>query len=67
MAVVEQVWERFVTALLPLREAGKFGAVLFQFPRWFPIGKHNKEHILESASGTANPYESQWSSATGPG
>lgn len=47
MAVVEQVWDRFVTALVPLWEAGKFGAVLFQFPRWFPIGKRTKEHILE--------------------
>jgi uncharacterized protein YecE (DUF72 family) len=41
------VWERFVSALLPLEDAGKLGAVLFQFPRWFPIGKHNKLYILE--------------------
>jgi uncharacterized protein YecE (DUF72 family) len=46
-AIVEQVWQRLVTALSPLWEAGKFGALLFQFPRWFPIGRHNKEHILE--------------------
>jgi uncharacterized protein YecE (DUF72 family) len=46
-AVVEQVWERFVAALRPLREAGRFGAVLFQFPRWFPIGRYNKDHILD--------------------
>jgi uncharacterized protein YecE (DUF72 family) len=46
-AVVEQVWKRFVAALTPLWEAGRFGAVLFQFPRWFPIGKSRKEHILE--------------------
>jgi uncharacterized protein YecE (DUF72 family) len=46
-AFVDQVWERFVTALAPLREAGKFGAVLFQFPRWFPIGRRNKDYILE--------------------
>jgi uncharacterized protein YecE (DUF72 family) len=45
--VVESVWERFVSALLPVWEAGKFGAVLFQFPRWFPIGKRNKLYILE--------------------
>ena len=44
--IVEQVWKRFVTALMPLREAGRFGAILFQFPRWFPIGKRNKEYIL---------------------
>ncbi|MBP2703587.1 DUF72 domain-containing protein [Microbispora sp. RL4-1S] len=46
-AVVDQVWERFVAALLPLREAGRLGAVLFQFPRWFPIGGRNKRYILE--------------------
>ncbi|MEU9888628.1 DUF72 domain-containing protein [Sphaerisporangium sp. NPDC051011] len=45
--VADQVWERFLSALLPLWEAGKFGAVLFQFPRWFPIGKANKHYILE--------------------
>ncbi|MDH2425600.1 DUF72 domain-containing protein [Sphaerisporangium sp. TRM90804] len=46
-AVVDQVWERFVSALLPLREAGKLGAVLFQFPRWFPAGRRNRHYILE--------------------
>lgn len=46
-AVLDQVWERFVSALLPLREAGRFGAVLFQFPRWFPISRRNKHYILE--------------------
>jgi uncharacterized protein YecE (DUF72 family) len=46
-ALVEQVWERFVSALMPLWEADKFGAVLFQFPRWFPISKRNKHYILE--------------------
>ncbi|MFI9575077.1 DUF72 domain-containing protein [Microbispora rosea] len=45
--VVDQVWERFLGALSPLREAGKLGAVLFQFPRWFPIGRANKHYILE--------------------
>ncbi|WP_248966149.1 DUF72 domain-containing protein [Sphaerisporangium perillae] len=46
-AVVEQVWERFVSALLPMRDADKIGAVLFQFPRWFPISRRNKQYILE--------------------
>jgi uncharacterized protein YecE (DUF72 family) len=46
--IVDQVWERFVSALLPLDDAGKLGAVLFQFPRWFPISKDNKHYILES-------------------
>lgn len=46
-AVVDEVWERFLAALEPLHEAGKLGAVLFQFPQWFPIGRRNKTYILE--------------------
>jgi uncharacterized protein YecE (DUF72 family) len=45
--VVDEIWQRFVAALLPLHEAGKLGVVLFQFPQWFPIGKRNKHYILE--------------------
>ena len=45
--VVDEVWDRFLAALAPLHEAGKLGAVLFQFPQWFPIGKRNKQYILE--------------------
>jgi uncharacterized protein YecE (DUF72 family) len=44
---VDQVWERFLAALDPLHQAGKLGALLFQFPQWFPIGRRNKEYILE--------------------
>lgn len=45
--VVEQVWERFLEALNPLADAGRLGALLFQFPQWFPIGKRNKDYVLE--------------------
>jgi len=45
--VIDQMWERFVAALMPLHEAGKLGTVLFQFPQWFPIGKRNKAYVLE--------------------
>jgi uncharacterized protein YecE (DUF72 family) len=45
--VVEEVWQRFLDALNPLAEAGKLGAILFQFPQWFPIGRQNKQYILE--------------------
>jgi uncharacterized protein YecE (DUF72 family) len=47
--VVDQVWDRFLSALTPLHEAGKLGALLLQFPQWFPIGKRNKEYLLECA------------------
>jgi uncharacterized protein YecE (DUF72 family) len=46
-AVVDQVWARFVAALRPLHEAGKLGAVLFQFPQWFPISAANKRYLLD--------------------
>jgi uncharacterized protein YecE (DUF72 family) len=45
--VVEQVWQRFHDALMPLHSAGKLGALLFQFPQWFVIARKNKEYILE--------------------
>jgi uncharacterized protein YecE (DUF72 family) len=45
--VTEEVWQRFLSALWPLHEAGKLEALLFQFPQWFPIGRRNKEYILE--------------------
>ncbi|GAA1798711.1 DUF72 domain-containing protein [Luedemannella flava] len=43
----EDVWTRFLSALDPLVEAGKLGAVLFQFPPWFTIRKANKEYLVE--------------------
>src|SRR5215831_10393430 len=48
-ATVEAVWERFLSALGPLTEAGKLGAVLFQFPPWFTIRRSNKQYLLEVA------------------
>lgn len=46
---VEEVWQRFHDALMPLHSAGKLGAVLFQFPQWFVIGRKSKEYLLECA------------------
>jgi uncharacterized protein YecE (DUF72 family) len=46
-SVIDQVWERFLSALNPLADAGKLGALLFQFPQWFPIGKKNKAYVLD--------------------
>lgn len=45
----EDVWTRFLSALDPLVEAGKLGAVLFQFPPWFTIRRSNKQYVLEVA------------------
>jgi uncharacterized protein YecE (DUF72 family) len=45
--VVDEVWQRFRDALMPLHSAGKLGAVLFQFPQWFVISRANKDYILQ--------------------
>lgn len=44
---LEDCWDRFLSALDPLREAGKLGAVLFQYPPWFTIRRDNKQYVLE--------------------
>ena len=46
----EEVWSRFLSALDPLADAGKLGAILFQFPPWFGIRKSTKEYVLEVAA-----------------
>ena len=60
-ALTEQAWERFLAALEPLRGAGqpgelgggKLGAILLQFPPWFPISRANKDYILACAQRAA--------------
>lgn len=47
--IVDEVWQRFHDALMPLHSAGKLGAVLFQFPQWFVIGRRSKDYIIECA------------------
>jgi uncharacterized protein YecE (DUF72 family) len=54
-AVVDEVWERFLSALEPLHDAGKLGALLFQFPQWFTIRTSNKNYLLEVKERAA-PY-----------
>ncbi|HEY1920660.1 MAG TPA: DUF72 domain-containing protein [Streptosporangiaceae bacterium] len=51
--LAEQAWKRFLSALEPLREAGKLGALLLQFPPWFPSSHANKDYILASAQRVA--------------
>ncbi|HZD81204.1 MAG TPA: DUF72 domain-containing protein [Actinomycetota bacterium] len=45
--IVDELWQRFRDALMPLHSAGKLGAVLFQFPQWFVIARGNKAYIEE--------------------
>jgi uncharacterized protein YecE (DUF72 family) len=46
---LELVQEMFVSALSPLASAGRLGAVLFQFPRWFVPSRENREYLRELA------------------
>jgi len=52
-AVADEAWRRFSAALEPLRQAGKLGAILLQFPPWFPISKARKDYIVACAERAA--------------
>jgi uncharacterized protein YecE (DUF72 family) len=43
------VQDMFVSALRPLESAGRLGAVLFQFPRWFVPSRENRDYLRELA------------------
>lgn len=45
----EQVWDRFFDSLVPLAEAGRLGAVLFQYPTWFVPKRANREELARLA------------------
>ena len=49
-SLTEEAWDRFLAALDPLRGAGKLGAILLQFPAWFPISRARKDYILSCAA-----------------
>jgi len=51
--VTDEAWDRFLSALEPLRQAGKLGAILLQFPPWFPIGRASKQYIVGCAERVA--------------
>ena len=42
---LDKVWERFEHALMPLKSAGKLGAVLLQYPRWFGPKEANRDEM----------------------
>jgi len=45
--VREEMWRQFVLAIEPLRSAGKLGALLFQFPKWFIVRRSSIEYLHE--------------------
>lgn len=50
---VDEIWDRFLSALEPLHKAGKLGALLCQFPPWFTIARKNKDYIIDCAKRAA--------------
>ena len=46
--VLDEIHARFWVGLEPLRKSGKLGAILLQYPDWFPIGSRNKAEILRA-------------------
>jgi uncharacterized protein YecE (DUF72 family) len=63
--VQDALWERFGSAITPLKSAGKLGVVLFQFPHWFFPNRESHAYIeslrdrmrgFEPAIEFRNPY-----------
>lgn len=44
--LMDEIWQRYEAALLPLDSAGKLGVVLFQFPEWFYPRRDAFDYIL---------------------
>jgi uncharacterized protein YecE (DUF72 family) len=44
-AALEEAWRRFESALRPLHDAGRLGAVLFQYPPWFVPRRENRRAV----------------------
>jgi uncharacterized protein YecE (DUF72 family) len=55
-AAVDESWELFRCALMPLHSAGKLGVVLFQFPPWFRPNTENRAY-LKTLQGRLPDYD----------
>ncbi len=42
---LDEAWRRFAEALRPLHDAGRLGAVLFQYPPWFGPKRENRAEL----------------------
>lgn len=45
---IDEVWTRFLNALAPLRAAGKLGAIMLQYPRWFTPTRDSASKLSEA-------------------
>ncbi|MFH8370081.1 DUF72 domain-containing protein [Streptomyces sp. NPDC018031] len=51
--LLDEVWQRFSGALEPLRDTGRLGTLLFQFPPWFAPGARAEEALGRCVARTA--------------
>lgn len=58
--MIDEVWSRFCGALRPLASASRLGAVLFQFPEWFPPGRANRAYLVECRDRLAAHLPDAW-------
>jgi uncharacterized protein YecE (DUF72 family) len=45
--LVDYCWSTFVDVLAPLHQAGKLGAIVFQFPKWVFPNNHTKDYLWQ--------------------
>ncbi len=45
---LDEVWRRFLAALSPLRAAGKLGAIMLQYPRWFRPSRESAGELAQA-------------------
>ncbi|MGW6025444.1 DUF72 domain-containing protein [Streptomyces sp. NPDC055099] len=50
--LLDEVWKRFAAGIEPLRQAGRLGSVLFQFPPWLRPGERAAEVLALTARRT---------------
>lgn len=46
--LVNEIWDMYRKALMPVHSAGKMGAVFLQYPKWFFYGKDSMQRILDA-------------------
>ncbi|UNO39218.1 DUF72 domain-containing protein [Streptomyces sp. MST-110588] len=51
--VLDELWSRYLGALRPLADAGRLGALLFQYPPWFGPGPGAEEQLVRCRERTA--------------
>lgn len=55
--VIDECWKRFLASMEPLARASKLGALLFQFPEWFPPSRANRDYVVECGDRVASALE----------